>query len=108
MPAKPDDMERLRTMIEPALSTSRIGDRKSTRLNSSHANISYAVFCLNKNAIVTAPNALMSRPFYSPGLKVCVLSVVRHSTGLHSRLVNVSFVLFRLTHDTAAGLLFEL
>src|SRR3712207_8527020 len=25
------------------------GDRKSTRLNSSHANISYAVFCLKKN-----------------------------------------------------------
>src|SRR5258707_2534826 len=24
-------------------------DRKSTRLNSSHANISYAVFCLQKN-----------------------------------------------------------
>src|SRR3712207_8576002 len=29
-------------------------DRKSTRLNSSHANISYAVFCLKKNKI---PNA---------------------------------------------------
>src|SRR3712207_8762117 len=26
----------------------RQGDRKSTRLNSSHANISYAVFCLKK------------------------------------------------------------
>src|SRR3712207_8783686 len=26
----------------------RAGDRKSTRLNSSHANISYAVFCLKK------------------------------------------------------------
>src|SRR3712207_8764800 len=26
-------------------------DRKSTRLNSSHANISYAVFCLNKKQI---------------------------------------------------------
>src|SRR3712207_7815710 len=26
----------------------RIQDRKSTRLNSSHANISYAVFCLKK------------------------------------------------------------
>src|SRR3712207_8343023 len=26
----------------------RGGDRKSTRLNSSHANISYAVFCLKK------------------------------------------------------------
>src|SRR3712207_7488866 len=26
----------------------RLKDRKSTRLNSSHANISYAVFCLKK------------------------------------------------------------
>src|SRR3712207_8479723 len=30
-------------------------DRKSTRLNSSHANISYAVFCLKKNKIQTPP-----------------------------------------------------
>src|SRR5947209_11868030 len=29
----------------------RTGDRKSTRLNSSHANISYAVFCLKKKKI---------------------------------------------------------
>src|SRR3712207_7241812 len=28
-----------------------IGDRKSTRLNSSHANISYAVFCLKKKKL---------------------------------------------------------
>src|SRR3712207_7559720 len=28
-------------------------DRKSTRLNSSHANISYAVFCLTKNPLTT-------------------------------------------------------
>src|SRR3712207_7015462 len=27
------------------------GDRKSTRLNSSHTNISYAVFCLKKKKI---------------------------------------------------------
>src|SRR2546427_7758353 len=26
----------------------RVGDRKSTRLNSSHSQISYAVFCLKK------------------------------------------------------------
>src|SRR3712207_6933882 len=33
-----------------AFSRARREDRKSTRLNSSHANISYAVFCLkNKN-----------------------------------------------------------
>src|SRR3712207_8184916 len=29
-------------------------DRKSTRLNSSHANISYAVFCLKKKRIQNA------------------------------------------------------
>src|SRR3712207_7379995 len=28
-------------------------DRKSTRLNSSHANISYAVFCLKKKKLIT-------------------------------------------------------
>src|SRR5438094_4569761 len=28
--------------------TERVGDRKSTRLNSSHRTISYAVFCLKK------------------------------------------------------------
>src|SRR3712207_8122389 len=30
-------------------------DRKSTRLNSSHANISYAVFCLKKKKNVVYP-----------------------------------------------------
>src|SRR3712207_8152052 len=29
-------------------------DRKSTRLNSSHANISYAVFCLKKKKVFTS------------------------------------------------------
>src|SRR3712207_8668637 len=31
-------------------------DRKSTRLNSSHANISYAVFCLKKKKIYNTIN----------------------------------------------------
>src|SRR3712207_6987741 len=31
-------------------------DRKSTRLNSSHANISYAVFCLKKKNPVIPPS----------------------------------------------------
>src|SRR5438477_9606925 len=30
----------------------RVGDRKSTRLNSSHMSISYAVFCLKKKTIM--------------------------------------------------------
>src|SRR3712207_7875290 len=33
---------------DPERGTGLAGDRKSTRLNSSHANISYAVFCLKK------------------------------------------------------------
>src|SRR3712207_8581729 len=32
------------------------GDRKSTRLNSSHANISYAVFCLKKKQSTHTPS----------------------------------------------------
>src|SRR3712207_7023496 len=35
-------------------------DRKSTRLNSSHANISYAVFCLKKK------NSLLAASVFSP------------------------------------------
>src|SRR3712207_6997870 len=36
-----------------------VQDRKSTRLNSSHANISYAAFCLKKNnSSTTAPPAV--------------------------------------------------
>src|SRR3712207_8627367 len=37
-----------RTTIQLGTDGVRHGDRKSTRLNSSHANISYAVFCLKK------------------------------------------------------------
>src|SRR3712207_8559142 len=33
-------------------------DRKSTRLNSSHANISYAVFCLKKKKITARPESV--------------------------------------------------
>src|SRR3712207_6938992 len=36
------------TADEPTVVLLTPGDRKSTRLNSSHANISYAVFCLKK------------------------------------------------------------
>src|SRR5947209_13441986 len=35
----------------PATASGPVPDRKSTRLNSSHANISYAVFCLKKKKL---------------------------------------------------------
>src|SRR3712207_4748679 len=44
------------SLIAPML-LAQLLDRKSTRLNSSHANISYAVFCLKKK------NNYCSRPF---------------------------------------------
>src|SRR3712207_8583427 len=45
-PGKPRDPEQLGGSGLAQLPAQ--GDRKSTRLNSSHANISYAVFCLKK------------------------------------------------------------
>src|SRR5207245_3123469 len=52
-------------------------DRKSTRLNSSHGSISYAVFCLKKKTLVRAPRSparrLHPRPTptsHPPGLSI--------------------------------------
>src|SRR6202040_3852565 len=42
----------LRLFLGPTIP--RRADRKSTRLNSSHPSISYAVFCLKKNDILAA------------------------------------------------------
>src|SRR2546422_7894655 len=41
------------------LRRSACGDRKSTRLNSSHGYISYAVFCLKKKKIVTTAHTVV-------------------------------------------------
>src|SRR5258705_3746302 len=35
-------------LLDPLHAESRVGDRKSTRLNSSHLGIAYAVFCFKK------------------------------------------------------------
>src|SRR3712207_6907353 len=48
----------------------RVEDRKSTRLNSSHANILYAVFCFKKKTFLTVhlfiPPFCLAFPFFSP------------------------------------------
>src|SRR3712207_7830069 len=43
-----DEINRTPPKTQAALLEAMQEDRKSTRLNSSHANISYAVFCLKK------------------------------------------------------------
>src|SRR2546430_7252848 len=40
----------------------RLGDRKSTRLNSSHSQISYAVFCLKKKKQILVRNTIPHTP----------------------------------------------
>src|SRR5436309_10635819 len=52
--------ERLHAWSSPFLSFQRsvLADRKSTRLNSSHVKISYAVFCLKKKKNKTACQAI--------------------------------------------------
>src|SRR3712207_7598043 len=45
----PNDNRTLTHMLADVVEDGTGQDRKSTRLNSSHANISYAVFCLKKN-----------------------------------------------------------
>src|SRR5947209_16789216 len=44
----PSNLRELRQFLNLASYYWKFVDRKSTRLNSSHANISYAVFCLKK------------------------------------------------------------
>src|SRR3712207_8444333 len=43
-------------------------DRKSTRLNSSHANISYAVFCLKKKKKTNPIQTLVNTPTLTTAL----------------------------------------
>src|SRR3712207_7938356 len=49
----------------------RVEDRKSTRLNSSHANISYAVFCLKKKNTrkISTDQVLYQRFAIAPRIK---------------------------------------
>src|SRR3712207_7140538 len=48
LPTTRSNKERLQLIVTAAAVPLIAIDRKSTRLNSSHANISYAVFCLKK------------------------------------------------------------
>src|SRR2546430_9906061 len=56
-------------------------DRKSTRLNSSHSQISYAVFCLKKKKKTTStPQLIMficGRSLSTNTLHTCVLATMR-------------------------------
>src|SRR5437867_10711355 len=72
---RPPGDDRLVDALRPreVLQAELPGDRKSTRLNSSHRTISYAVFCLkkkNKNNTLLAPLVYIIVHFYSARLFV--------------------------------------
>src|SRR5438034_1951328 len=54
-----------KTTLTSAIIAAMAPDRKSTRLNSSHTVISYAVFCLKKKNVDGAPaeDSKLSQPF---------------------------------------------
>src|SRR5438445_2778570 len=54
-----------------------LSDRKSTRLNSSHANISYAVFCLKKKS--TSCQGYCPLPGYGREPSYANLTYLKHS-----------------------------
>src|SRR5436309_7383695 len=51
----PVGRDRIQGQIRKRFAAARAADRKSTRLNSSHVKISYAVFCLKKKKSSTTP-----------------------------------------------------
>src|SRR2546427_1545445 len=61
----------------------QLADRKSTRLNSSHSQISYAVFCLKKKTVT--------------GVQTCA---DRKSTRLNSSHSQISYAVFCLKKKT--------
>src|SRR2546429_1624858 len=59
-------------------------DRKSTRLNSSHGYISYAVFCLKKKkiqqfSVLTPSNMLIAHVSAALDMVLLMLKILRHS-----------------------------
>src|SRR2546430_7579347 len=56
----------------------RMGDRKSTRLNSSHSQISYAVFCLKRKIVCRCSTDIE----YAPDYGHCSTPSIRHTVSL--------------------------
>src|SRR5258707_1912033 len=74
--------ERPRDARDPLIGRHR--DRKSTRLNSSHANISYAVFCLKKNKLHRYYKELATR-FAEVGVDAVAFDFFSRTASTHDR-----------------------
>src|SRR5687768_18047338 len=61
---KIEQQRQIVTVVRPEILEAELLDRKSTRLNSSHGYISYAVFCLKKKTTIIRTVSL--QPAHSP------------------------------------------
>src|SRR2546430_3761869 len=79
----------LRSAIDRSRNVDTQADRKSTRLNSSHSQISYAVFCLKKikylKTVVSKNNAYTYTYNYS-----CLCASILQITTLSNRLIDLT------------------
>src|SRR3712207_7078722 len=71
-----------------------LADRKSTRLNSSHANISYAVFCLKKKKLIV--NNFNTNKLVSRNENIQHIQSHRYSLLIYDKITstNVSLIFF--------------
>src|SRR5688572_31773338 len=60
--------------------TNTIVDRKSTRLNSSHSQISYAVFCLKKKKKISRGYCIVTNTHLTTCLVIMAISTNIHET----------------------------
>src|SRR3989337_3019373 len=87
----------------PSSGVQTCADRKSTRLNSSHGSISYAVFCLKKknNHIPVRPFLTDTvRYFKDPGLASGQAPRYWYNPGAFQRNLRVDFFFFNDTATT--------
>src|SRR3712207_303168 len=75
----------------PALSRADRRDRKSTRLNSSHANISYAVFCLKKKKSYSNISLILPTHYILARHTILQSFSVPYSYTVVSRAISFSF-----------------
>src|SRR3712207_6443084 len=74
-------------------------DRKSTRLNSSHANISYAVFCLKKKHLrLFHLSFSLKQTFVNLLIVHTIAEFSYHSVPLHQSITNVALPFPHLLH----------
>src|SRR2546430_7420550 len=85
-PDAPPASSRTVSFVLVSPSTEMALDRKSTRLNSSHSQISYAVFCLKKKNYHAYNQYITKINLTSPSRHYVIVCLIHHETQLASEI----------------------